>query len=248
MPKSAATPGPAIAGTPGAISTSLSETKNTPIADQTAIKIPSTLEIHAVLLFPLRANGAKTARAALRHPHTRIDPIGPSRSIGVLEGSDVRLESPSGQTLAYRRDARSYFPYGRRWFVWDELDLAYFLGYALWNYFALPALLLRDDIRWEEDFEGVLKPRFPAHLPTHGKNQHLIFDRDTGLLHRYDYRPEVVVGGIPLTVGNMVLEHTFSEEGVPYPSKRRVTPIRRDGRILKRPVMVTIEVEDWRLL
>ena len=150
--------------------------------------------------------------------------------------------------MAAGRNARNYFPYGRRWFVWDELDLAYFLGYAFWNYFALPALLLRDDIRWEEICEGVLKPRFPAHLPTHGRKQRLIFDRDTGLLHRYDYRPEVVVGGLPLTVGNLVLEHTLSEVGMSYPSKRRMTPIRRDGGILKRPVMMTIEVKNWRLL
>ena len=203
------------------------------------------------LLFALKrrmSSPRARVRTEIWHPRAGIAPIGPSGSVGVLEGPDVRLESPVGETLGHRRDARSYFPYGRRWFVWDELDLAYFLGYALWNYFCLPALLLRDDIRWEEVCEGVLKPSFPAHLPTHGKNQRLIFDRDTGLLYRYDYRPEVVVGGIPLTVGNLVLEHTLSEEGVPYPSKRRVTPIRRDGSTLKKPVMVTIEVEGWRLL
>jgi hypothetical protein len=94
----------------------------------------------------------------------------------------------------------------------------------------------------------VLVPHFPAHLPTHGRDQRLLFDRETGLLQRYDYRPEVVVGALPLTVGNLVLEHAVSE-GVPYPSRRRVTPIRRkDARLLGRPVMVTIEVEDWRLL
>ncbi len=150
--------------------------------------------------------------------------------------------------MAHRRGARDYFPYERRWFSWDELDLAYFMGYALWNYFALPALLLRDDVTWTEVSEGVLKPRFPAHLPTHGRDQRLLFDRETGLLRRYDYRPEVVVGMIPLTVGNLVLEHA-AWEGIPYPFKRRVTPIRHgDGRLLGRPVMVTIEVEGWRLL
>ncbi len=65
-PKIAATPGPVTAGTPGASSVSSSDTKNTPIADQTAIKIPSTLEISVVPLLPPRAKGAKTAMAALR--------------------------------------------------------------------------------------------------------------------------------------------------------------------------------------
>ena len=187
-------------------------------------------------------------RTEIWRPYTRIDPIGSSGAIGVLEDPDVRLEAPGGEAVAHRRGARDYFPYGRRWFSWDELDLAYFMGYALWNYFALPALLLRDDVTWTEVSEGVLKPRFPAHLPTHGRDQRLLFDRETGLLRRYDYRPEVVVGMIPLTVGNLVLEHAVWE-GIPYPSKRRVTQIRHgDGRLLGRPVMVTIEVEGWRLL
>jgi hypothetical protein len=188
-------------------------------------------------------------RTEIWRPRARIDPIGQSGAVGVLEALDVRIETPGGgETAAHRRDARAYFPYGRRWFAWDELDLAYFLGYAFWNYFALPALLLRDDVAWTEASEGVLVPRFPAHLPTHGRDQRLLFDRETGLLRRYDYRPEVVVGALPLTVGNLVLEHAVSE-GVPYPSRRRVTPIRRkDARLLGRPVMVTIEVEDWRLL
>ena len=67
-------------------------------------------------------------------------------------------------------------------------------------------------------------------------------------MRRYDYRPEVVVGVIPVMVGNLVLEHAVWE-GIPYPSKRRVTPIRHNGdRLLERPVMVTIEVESWQLL
>jgi hypothetical protein len=203
------------------------------------------------LLFRLKRR-MPVLRARVRvdvwRPRARIDPIGPSGAVGVLEGPDVRLETPGGETLAQRKAARDHFPYGRRWFVWDELDLAYFLGYAFWNYFALPALLLRDDVTWAEASEDVLVPRFPAHLPTHGVEQRLLFDRETGLLRRYDYRPEVVVGMLPVTVGNVVLEHA-KWEGIPYPSRRRVTPIhRKDARLLGWPVMVTIEVEDWHLL
>ena len=56
-------------------------------------------------------------RVEVWRPHVRIDPIGPSRAVGVLEGQDVRLETLGGDTLAHRRAARDYFPYGRRWFA-----------------------------------------------------------------------------------------------------------------------------------
>ena len=99
-------------------------------------------------------------------PFCKITPIGKNHDIsGVLDGSDVRLENLHGEVLAERKNARKYFPFGRRLLYWDDLDMAYFANYAFWNYFTLPALLMNKEIIWEEKTDGVLQATFPDFFP-----------------------------------------------------------------------------------
>ena len=88
----------------------------------------------------------------IARPIARLTPIGKDPQItGVLDGQNVRLENPNGKVVAERQNARRYFPGGLgRLFHWDDLDMTYFANYAFWNYFTLPALLLREDIAWKE--------------------------------------------------------------------------------------------------
>ena len=82
-------------------------------------------------------------KMAINRPYSIITPIGINKSIsGILEDGDVRLENEEGEIIAERKNARTYFPYGRRLFYWDDLDMAYFANYAFWNYFTFPALLM----------------------------------------------------------------------------------------------------------
>jgi hypothetical protein len=155
---------------------------------------------HGARRWPAVPTQTSDAGATCQGTHGDLAPPRAHRSDRSV-GSGARPGGPGRPDRNTRRGNGSppqgrprLLPYGRRCFAWDELDLAHFLGYAFWNCFALPALLLRDDVAWMEASEGVLVPRFPAHLPTHGRDQRLLFDRETGLLRRYDYRPEVVVG------------------------------------------------------
>ena len=171
-------------------------------------------------------------------------PIDRRGNVGVLEGHTVRIEDARGDVVASRSDPRSQFPYRRRLFWWDCLDFIYFAGYAFWNYLTLPALLLRDDIDWTEVREGTLKARFPPHLPTHCEVQRFHFDPATGLLRQHDYTAEVFGGWA--RAAHVILEHG-NREGLPFPSKRRVTPRGPGGRPLPGPVLVWIEVQSWEL-
>jgi hypothetical protein len=177
-----------------------------------------------------------------------IEPIDRRGRLGILDGHDVRLETPSGEIVSERPDARSYFRrVRRRYLYWDTLDLTYFVGYAVWNYLTLPALLLRDDVEWREVAEGVLEAAFPPELPTHGRRQRHTFDRETGLLVRYDYNPEVVVGGGDVVVANVVLERG-EFEGIPYEARRKVVPSDDEtGEPRARPVFIEMRFWDWRL-
>jgi hypothetical protein len=166
--------------------------------------------------------------------------------VGILDGQDVRLESQSGDVVRVRENARARFPWGRRLFHWDDLDLTYFLGYAAWNYFTLPALLLRDDIVWNEVRDGTLASTFPPHLPTHGQKQHHIFDVESGLLEAYDYNAEIV---LPFAYGHHVVKEREFANGVPYESRRIVYPMSDlGGKAFTRPTLVDITIRDWRLI
>ena len=80
----------------------------------------------------------------ISRPFSRITPIGRNRDIsGVLDGPDVHLENARGEVIRERKNARKYFPGGRRFLYWDDLDMAYFSNYAMWNYMTLSALLMR---------------------------------------------------------------------------------------------------------
>jgi hypothetical protein len=183
---------------------------------------------------------AKTARSFIR-----LDPIDRRGRVGVLDGAEVRLEDAAGDMLRSRPDPHARFPHGRRLLWWDALDMTYFSGYALWNYLMFPALLLRDDIEWTEPRDGTLDARFPPHIPTHSERQSFHFDAETGLLRQHDYTAEVF--GNWARAAHVVLEHATSD-GLTYPSRRRVTPRARDGSPRRGPVLVWIEVHDWRLV
>lgn len=181
---------------------------------------------------------------AVGKPVARYTPATKSGLTAVLDGQNVRLEDDAGRVVAERQDPRRFFPYGRRALWWDALDRSYFSAYALWNYLTFPSLLLRDDIEWTELPGSRLEARFPPSLPTHSARQTFHFDAGSGRLLRHDYTAEVF--GKWAYAANVVLEHGESD-GVPYPSRRRVTPIGPGDKPLPWPVLVDITVHSWKL-
>ncbi|NTW82093.1 MAG: hypothetical protein HGB36_01825 [Chlorobiaceae bacterium] len=179
-------------------------------------------------------------------PFSSLTPIGRVPGIsGILDGHDVRLEDKTGKVIAERKNARQYFKIGRRLFFWDDLDMSYFANYASWNYFILPALLMRDDIEWKEFEPGLLEARFPQEIPTHSQVQRFRFDRDNGRLIQHDYTADIIS---PLArASNVVLQHSRNTEGLLYPSERRVTPRGPKGKPLKGPVLIHLDIHGFRL-
>ncbi len=183
----------------------------------------------------------------VHRPFSTLTPIGRNPGImGVLDGLDVRLENKEGRVLSERRNARDYFQIGRRLFSWDDLDMSYFANYASWNYFTLPVLLMCQEIEWKELEPGWLEARFPDEIPTHSRVQRFRFDRETGLLIQHDYTADIIS---PLTAAsNVVLQHAHNSAGLVYPSIRRVTPKGPKGKPLGGPVLIHLEIHDFRLM
>ena len=184
--------------------------------------------------------------AAIHRPFSTLSPIGRDPGvIGVLDGNNVRLENEHGKVISERNNARDYFTLGSRIFRWDDMDMAYFANYAFWNYFTLPALLMRDDIAWRELEPGRLEARFPDTIPTHCRIQQFRLDRQTGRLLQHDYTAEIISRFA--NAAHVVLEHA-ENNGVVYPATRRVTPRGPKGNPFKRPILIHIDVHHYRLI
>lgn len=181
----------------------------------------------------------------IARPFSKLTPIGKDLNVvGVLDGNTVRLENLAGTVISERKNARDYFPYGRRLFYWDDLDMAYFANYAFWNYFTLPNLLLSKEIQWIEKKEGLLEATFPDSIPTHSRIQEFYFDTDTGLLIQHNYTAEIIS---KLAKAAHVLTNHETHHGFTYSTKRIVTPKGKSGKALNKPVLIDISVLSFQL-
>ena len=185
-------------------------------------------------------------RADVWEPRITMQPFYEPGHVGVLDGHDVRIETTDGRVIESRKDVRHLFPYGRRLFHWDKLDMAYFFGYALWNYLTLPALLLRDDIEWAQLSDTLLEGTFPSYIPTHTSVQQYHFDPETALLERYDYTAEVF--GNWAKANHLTPEHRTNEQGIAYASKRRVMPQMIGGDKPMPPTLIWANLHEFKLI
>jgi hypothetical protein len=151
---------------------------------------------------------------------------------------------PIGQTHDHMRyRAREHF---RGWIAqvrWDDLDLLYFAGYALWNYLSFPFLLCLDGV--ETTFVAgagrtLLEVNFPPGFPTHCSRQFFHLDRE-GLLLRHDYVAEVF--GKWAAAANFCRK-SEAVDGLRLYARRRVVPSLGRSASLPFPTLVWIELDD----
>jgi hypothetical protein len=159
---------------------------------------------------------------------------------GVFEDGSVRIETLDGEVLERRDDARALFRRLRRQFRWDELDLLYFSGYALWNYVSVPFVLMREGFELEAEDERTLAVTFPEGVHTHCKTQRFKLD-DRGLLQRHLYTAEPV-GRWARSVHECSGHKEF--EGLVFPTRRRVYPRGIGGVRVPFPVLVRIDIDN----
>ena len=190
-------------------------------------------------------------RVSTREPRTVLTPYPKPGQRGVFERERVWIETDRGEQVVERRDPRSAFG-GRRNLWWDDLDLLYFAGYALWNYATTPFLFRRPGFELEEvepwteggELWRRLHVRFPADIPTHSPEQDFYFDAQ-GTLKRLDYTAQVFGGWA--RAAQYCREHRdFS--GLLVPTRRRITPRRPDNKPLFGPTLVWIEIHDVQLV
>jgi hypothetical protein len=188
------------------------------------------------------------ARIRTHEQHVRIAPHPRIGMQGIFSGDAVRIENENGDAVQERHRARSAFKDWRHKIWWDNLDAIHFAGYALWNYLTTPFLLCQPGIQlqelppWQENNESWqrLLATFPSGLLTHSPEQTFYFDAE-GLLKRHDYTA--------LVFGNFAKAAHYSWDhkevnGIPFPTRRRVFPRKKDGSPQRRVTLVSIDIED----
>jgi len=163
-----------------------------------------------------------------------------------FEPQRVALENAKGEVLEKLLRPRSSFQGHTLETPWNDLQLAYFAGCAMWTYLNTPFLLARPGVEsdevepWQEAGETWrrLKVRFPADIATHSTEQTLYFDHH-GLLKRHDYDVEITGG----TAGAHYVYDLKEFSGILFPTKRRIFPRQPNGHSVPEPLVVSIDLD-----
>jgi hypothetical protein len=163
---------------------------------------------------------------------------------GVYRPDQVAIEALNGDPLQVRSNPRAAFLGHTDRTPWDDLHLAYFCGFTIWNYLTTPFLLTHPGVTieelptWREGGEPWRRLRavFPDPIVTHSPEQIFYFD-DEGLQRRLDYR----------TAAAEIAHYSSAHQefsGIVLPTLRRSLRLDTDGAVITKPASVNIEIFD----
>ena len=175
-------------------------------------------------------------------------PFGASNLRSSFTPRQVAIELSDGEPVESMNDPRASFSGHTLETPWSSLQLAYFVGTAMWTYLtqpfamSLPGFATQELEPWAEDADvrlRRLRVTWPDYLATHSTQQTLYFDAN-GLLARHDYEVEIIAGA--------PAAHLFSDfqtvAGIVLPTRHRIYPRGRGGNVLKDILLVSIDIDD----
>ncbi|HEX2775360.1 MAG TPA: hypothetical protein VHN10_01845 [Candidatus Acidoferrales bacterium] len=163
----------------------------------------------------------------------------------IFEPARIVMEKANGTLIDARDDPEKSFRGQQRETPWDDIDVAYFCGEALWTYLNTPFLYTHEGFATEEvssiQVEGEkwrrLKVTFPDSVKSHSREQTSCFGPD-GLLRRHDYTVDILGGATGL---NYASEYR-DVDGIIVPTKRRIYAYEGDYQVVKEPLLVAIDM------
>lgn len=201
------------------------------------------------ILWPLKGKAGMLdevdIRIRLHQPWTSHSPFGGAQRRTAVTPDRVLIEDGDAAAPLETLDApRASFAGYQLDTPWSDAQLAYFVGYAIWNYFTMPFTLARPGFTmtelspWTEDGQTWrrLQVNFPADLATHSPVQTFYFSAD-GLLRRHDYEVDIS-GGAPAV--HYVSGHV-AVQGIMVPTTHRVYVRDADLGHQAEPLVVSID-------
>lgn len=159
----------------------------------------------------------------------------------------VALEGQDARRVIERQGSPEEFRSGLQSTTWDELQLAHYCGYLIWNHIATPFILADPDFETKEvrgnsargESLRQLRVVFPARVITHASAQTFYFDPE-GFLKRLDY-PAAHDGHTQ--IAQMFSGHQrFS--GILVPTLCRLLSIGAKGVPVAKPPLLDVEIFD----
>jgi hypothetical protein len=195
----------------------------------------------------------------LTHANVRVDlrkeevshwPFHPTQNCSRFTPDEVRIETPEGELVDKLSRPRASFAGFAMETPWSDPQLAYFAGYTMWTYLTSPFILARPGVvaeeidPWSEQGETWrrLLVSFPATIATHSKEQ-TFYIGPNGLICRHDYEVEIQGNN---AAARYLLE-PVTVEGIVLPSKFRVYPRNPDNTPATEPLIVGVDLSDYRL-
>jgi hypothetical protein len=186
-------------------------------------------------------------RANLHEERESHHPFGGPDRRSAFTPERVAIESTTGEILEALDQPRASFAGHTLETQWTMLQLAYFVGTAMWTYltqpftFALPGFETSELDPWQEDGEQWRRLRvvWPSYLATHSTEQTLYVGED-GLLRRHDYDVEIAGGS---AAAHYISDYT-KVAGIMVPTTHRIFPRQPDGQALSEPLLVSIDVSE----
>jgi hypothetical protein len=185
--------------------------------------------------------------ASLHEERVSHRPFGASDRHSVFTPERVSIETDDGTVVEALEQPRASFAGYTLETPWSTLQLAYFVGTAMWTYltqpftFTLAGFETTELEPWDEAGQRWrrLRVTWPSYLATHSTEQTLYFT-DDGLLARHDYDVEIA-GGNP--AAHYVSDYT-EVAGIKLPTKHRIFPRTPDGGSLAEPLFVSIDLSE----
>ena len=159
----------------------------------------------------------------------------------------VAIETTSGDVIEALEQPRASFAGHTLETPWTSLQLAYFVGTAMWTYltqpftFALPGFETSELDPWPEAGEQWRRLRvvWPSSLATHSAEQTLYVGED-GLFRRHDYDVEIMGGS---TAAHYLSDYV-EVAGIAVPTRHRILPRQPDGQSVPEPLLVSIDLSE----
>jgi hypothetical protein len=185
--------------------------------------------------------------ASLHEERVSHRPFGAADRHSAFTPQRVAIETDDATVLEALDQPRSSFAGHVLETPWSTLQLAYFVGTAMWTYltqpftFTLPGFRTSELEPWDEDGQRWrrLRVAWPSHLATHSSEQVLYFDSD-GRLARHDYEVEISGG---TSAAHYVSDYD-DVAGIRLPTKHRIFPRSPDGQSLAEPLVVSIDLSE----
>ncbi|MBB3221297.1 hypothetical protein [Pseudoduganella umbonata] len=216
----------------------------------------STLQAHLTqggILWPLKGKGGMLDEVDvtidLHRQWTSHAPFGAAGRRTSVTPQRAAIEAADGSVIEELLAPRASFGGFGLETPWSDLQLAYFVGYAMWNYLTLPFAFVQPGFEfeqlddWRENGETWhrLRVLYPAAVATHNATQ-TFYVSPAGQLRRHDYDVDIN-GGTPAV-------HYFHDyttvQGIALPTRHLIYVRDADLGHQPEPLVVSIVVSKAR--